>query len=378
MEANQAMLLVSASEHDANMFYATRFFAPDNFIYLESTTERIVVIGNLELERAKEVARVDRVLPLMQYWKMAQEKHEKSPGTEEVVDVLLEDLGLSNVIVPPDFSVKFADGIRKYGHQVEVKAEPYFDRRLCKEDDEVEAVRQTVKHTQDAIGLAIEAIRNASIGDGDGDVLMVGGEPLTSEIIRHEMHTHLMANGCHTTHTTVSCGTASALPHEEGSGPLYANQSIVVDCSPRSRENGYWADMTRTVVRGKASPELRSQYEVVLEAQELAVGLAKPGANGKEIHSAVTEFMADRGYKTHVADGKPQGFFHALGHGIGVDAHERPRLAIRDEFLEVGNILALEPALYYTETGGIRIEDDILVTDDGAVALSTLPKDLEV
>ena len=376
MEDNQALLLVNASEHDANMYYATRFFAPDNFIYLETNKERIVVIGNLELERAKTAAKVDRVLPLTTYWKMAQEKYEKSPGTEEVVDVLLTDLGLQDVIVPPDFSVKFADGIRKYGHDVQVKPEPYFDRRLCKEADEVDAVRETVRHTEAAISLAIEMIKKADIGPSD--ILMVAGSPLTSEVVRHEMHSHLIANSCHTTHTTVSCGEASALPHEEGAGPLYANKSIVIDCSPRSRANGYWADMTRTVVRGKASPELRSQYEAVLEAQEFGMTLLKPGGNAKDVHAGVSEFLSDRGYKTHVADGKPQGFFHAVGHGIGVDAHERPFLALRDMTLAAGNVLAIEPGLYYTQVGGIRIEDNVLITEDGPEELSSIPKDLEV
>lgn len=376
MDGQTGLLLVSASESSANMFYATRFLAPDNFIYLETAEERLIVIGNLEIERARATARVDRVLPLVQYWKMATDKHQKPPGTEEIIDVLMRDLGLNRVIVPPDFSVKFADGIRNYGHTVEVKLEPYFERRLTKDADEIAAVRETVKQTETAIAGAIETIRRANISATG--VLERDGQPLTSEQVRRELHQYLVEHDCIASHSVVSCGPQTALPHEEGHGPLYANQPIIIDCNPRSADNGYYADITRTIVRGTAPTALQRQYEAVLDAQAFAYEQLKPGSNGKEIHASVTEFLGSRGYKTHVVDGKPQGFFHATGHGFGVEAHERPRFALKDEYVEAGNIVAVEPALYYADTGGVRIEDDYLVTDGEAEQLTTIEKTLEV
>ncbi|MAF09024.1 Xaa-Pro aminopeptidase [Candidatus Poribacteria bacterium] len=376
MDGQTGLLLVSASESNANMFYATRFGSSSTFIYLETAEERVIVIGNLEIERARQGAQADRVLPLVQYWKMAQEKHQKAPGTEEVVDVLMRDLGLSRVIVPPDFSLKFADGIRSYGHAVEVKLEPFFERRLLKDETEVAAVRETVRHTEAAISGAIDAIRRANISATG--ILELDGEQLTSERVRRDMHQYLIERDCVASHTIVSCGSDTSMPHEEGHGPLHANQPIIIDCNPRSASNGYYCDITRTVVRGTAPTALQRQYEAVLEAQEFAYGMLKPGANGREIHASVTEFLDGRGYKTHQVDGKPQGFFHATGHGFGIEAHERPHFALKEEYAQAGNIVAVEPALYYSDTGGVRIEDDYLITDGNAEQLTTLDKNLEI
>lgn len=376
LDDQTAILLVASSEYDANMYYATRFFAPDTFIYLETNQERLIVIGNLELERARATAKVDRVLPLVHYWKLAQEKHQKIPGTEEVVDVLLRDFGIQKVIVPPNFNVKFADGIRKYGYEVEVKLEPFFERRLRKEPDEVEAIRETIRYTEAAIHEGLELIRRAKVS-ASGQ-LMFGDQPLTAEMVRRQIHSVLAEYDLFATHTVVSCGPQTALPHEEGSGPLYEGQPIIIDCAPRSRKNGYYCDITRTIVRGAVPDPLQRQYETVLEAQEYCYSLLKPGANGKEVHAAVARFFESRGYKTHVLDGKPQGFFHATGHGIGVEAHERPRLALRDEFLEVGNVLAIEPGLYYADVGGCRVEDDVLLTEEGPQELTSLDKKLQL
>ncbi|MDA1192230.1 MAG: Xaa-Pro peptidase family protein [Candidatus Poribacteria bacterium] len=376
MDARTAILLVEASENSANMYYATQFFAPDAFIYLETADERVVVIGNLEFERARATAKVDRVLPLVQYWKMAQEKYSKMPGTEEVVDILLREFGIDKVIVPPDFNIKFADGIRGYDYQVEVKLEPFFERRQTKNEDEIGKIVDTVKHTELAIETGIDMVRSAKIiADG---TLELDGKPLTSEMIRRTMHGILAEADCFATHTVVSSGGQTALPHEEGTGVLHENQPIIIDCSPRSRKNGYYADITRTVLRGTAPISLRRQYEAVLAAQQHGIEMLKPGVNGKDIHAAVAQFLSDKGFKTHVVEGKPQGFFHATGHSIGVEAHERPRLALRDEFIEIGNVVTIEPGLYYMGVGGIRIEDDIHVTDDGPVSLSTIDKTLEL
>jgi len=376
MDDRTAILLVSASEKDANMYYATRLFVPDAFIYLRTSGESVAVIGNLELERAREHATVDRVLPLAQYWKLAQDKHQKTPSTGEIVDILLREFGVDRVIVPPDFSLKFADSIRSYGYTVEAKPEPFFEERMVKTADEIELMRQTIQVTEAALASGIDLIRTAKIGKDD--VLMRDGKPLASSHVRQAVHCYLTMHECVASHTVVSCGEQTTSPHQEGAGSLYANQPIIIDCSPKSFGNGYYADLTRTVVRGKASDPLRRQYETVIEAQQHAYSLLKPGASGKDVHAAVAKFLDDRGYKTHAVDGKPQGFFHATGHGIGLEGHERPHLALRDHVLSSGNILAIEPALYYSGVGGVRIEDDVLVMDDGVEVLSTLDRTLEI
>jgi Xaa-Pro aminopeptidase len=376
MNEQSAILLVAASEKDANMYYATGIFVPDPFIYVETAAERIIVIGNLELDRARAFASVDRVEPLAHYWKLAQEKYSKLPGTEEVVDVLLSELGVAHALVPPAFSVKFADGIRKYGYTVEVRPEPFFEKRVSKTDKEVEAMAETIRHTEDAVQRAIEVIHKSEVSASG--MLTVGNTPLTSEDVKKIIHRYLIEHDCVAQHTVVSCGEDTAVPHHEGQGPLYAHEPIILDVSPKSLSNGYYADITRTVVRGRASESLRRQFDAVLEAQEYGIGLCQPNANGKEIHAAVAKRLDELGFKTHTVGGRPQGFFHAAGHGLGLEGHERPRLALRDEFLTVGSVITVEPGLYYTGIGGVRTEDVVLVTKGGPRVLTTLEKTLEV
>jgi Xaa-Pro aminopeptidase len=298
------------------------------------------------------------------------------PSTAEILDILFREFGIEHVIVPPDFSLKFADGIRQYGYTVEVKVEPFFESRVAKTPEETDLIKDTIRATEDAIRAGIELIRKADIEPSGR--LMLNARPLTSVDVRREMHTVLTHHDCYATHTVISCGAETVSPHEEGRGVLYANQPILIDCSPKSLVNGYFADLTRTVVRGHAPEPLKRQFDTVRSAQEYAISLLKPGANGREIHAAVTRFFDDLGYKTHAVNGKPQGFFHATGHGIGIEGHERPHLALRDHLLETGNVLAVEPALYYDGIGGIRIEDDVLVKEDGVLVLSELECVLEI
>lgn len=376
MNGQTAILLVAASEKDANMYYATGILTPDPFIYFQTNQEKIIVIGNLQLEEARARSKADRVLPLAHYWKLAQDKHQKIPSTAEILDILFREFGIEGVIVPPDFGIKFADGIRQYGYAVEVKGEPFFESRMVKTPEEIEFIKETLRAAEEAVRAGVELIRKADV-DSSGR-LIFNDRPLTSVDVRREIHAVLTYRDCTATHTVVSCGAETISPHVEGRGPLYANQPIIIDCSPKSLVNGYYADISRTVVRGRAPESLRRQFETVLSAQQYALSLLKPGANGREIHAAVTRFFDDLGYKTHTVNGKPQGFFHATGHGIGIEGHERPHLALRDHSLEEGNVLAIEPALYYDNIGGVRIEDDILVTEEGAVVLSELERVLEI
>jgi len=376
MDRRSAILLVSASEKDANMYYATGILTPDPFIYIETAEEKIIVIGNLELERAQTESKADRVLPLAHYWKLAQDKHQRIPSTAEILDILFREFGIERAVVPPDFSLKFADGLRQYGYTVDVKAEPFFEGRVIKTPQEQDFIKNTIKATEEAMRAGIELIRKADI-DPSGRLLF-NDRPLTSVDVRREIHAVLTRFDCYASHTVVSCGAETTSPHKEGQGVLYAHQPIIIDCSPKSMVHGYYADLTRTVVRGNASDALKRQFETVLSAREYALSLLRPGANGRAVHAAVTRFFEDLGYKTHALNGKPQGFFHATGHGIGIDEHERPHLALRDHPIEAGNVLAIEPALYYDGVGGVRIEDDVLVTSEGAVVLSTLERILEI
>jgi Xaa-Pro aminopeptidase len=151
---------------------------------------------------------------------------------------------------------------------------------------------------------------------------------------------------------------------------------LVVDIFPRVSASGYFGDMTRTYLKGVATPEQRRLVKTVREAQQLAFSLIKPGARGRDVHKAVLDFFGNKGYKTGLNEknGYQEGFFHGLGHGVGLDVHEEPSLSTRGEKpLEPGMVVTVEPGLYYIGQGACRIEDVVVVTETGCAPLSRHP-----
>ncbi|MEK7350753.1 MAG: M24 family metallopeptidase, partial [Nitrospirota bacterium] len=179
-------------------------------------------------------------------------------------------------------------------------------------------------------------------------------------------------------HTIVAGGEQACDPHNEGSGPLPAHRSIIFDVFPRSATNRYFADMSRTVVRGTPSPELKRLYQTVLDAQEEAITKIKDGADGKRIHQGILRRFEKAGYQTGLVNGRMQGYFHGTGHGVGLDIHEMPRISRTGSLLQEGHVVTVEPGLYYPGLGAVRIEDMVLVTKDGCRNLTNSPKIFEL
>ena len=191
----------------------------------------------------------------------------------------------------------------------------------------------------------------------------------------------LLKGGCQSEFNIVSCGKDSADPHQGGRGPLFAHQPIVIDIFPKSKTNDgcYFADTTRTVVRGNASSEIKKIYKAVLQAQKLGISKVKPGIKASVVHDSVQDYFEEHNFITEEKNGKMQGFIHSTGHGVGLEIHELPGITANSkDVLKVGNILTVEPGLYYPGIGGVRIEDLLLVTKDSCENLTKLPKVLEI
>ncbi|HVM33360.1 MAG TPA: M24 family metallopeptidase, partial [bacterium] len=154
--------------------------------------------------------------------------------------------------------------------------------------------------------------------------------------------------------------------------------SLVVDVFPKSADTFYYADITRTFVKGKASAALKAQYQAVKDGQEKGIRMVAPGVNGRDVHQAITKVMEGRGYKTERRDGVMVGFFHGTGHGLGLDVHEAPRVNASDHLLRKGEVVTVEPGLYYPDVGAVRLEDLLVVTDSGHRNLTVYPKKLEI
>jgi len=192
------------------------------------------------------------------------------------------------------------------------------------------------------------------------------------------MHLIMMEKDCVAQHTIVAPGIQAVDPHNEGSGALHAHEPIVMDVFPQHAQTRYYADITRTVVKGKASPKVKKMFDAVREGQEIAYGMIKDNIDGSAVHKAILDYFESLGFKTGEQGGRIQGFFHGTGHGVGLEIHELPRVGGKSDILRTGMVVTVEPGLYYMDAGGIRIEDTVVVRDNGCEVLNKAPKILEV
>jgi Xaa-Pro aminopeptidase len=180
----------------------------------------------------------------------------------------------------------------------------------------------------------------------------------------------------------VAAGIPSHEPHERGSDRIEKGVPIVIDIFPRSKTTGYYADMTRTVCIGSAPKELQAMYDAVKTAQEIAFPKLRAGAKCQDVHRAVRDFFDQAGYKTSGQGTEfkyAEGFVHSLGHGVGQEIHESPRLSENStDILKVGDVITIEPGLYYKHIGGIRLEDMVLITEEGFEIITSFERKLEI
>ncbi|WP_336135817.1 M24 family metallopeptidase [Natronomonas amylolytica] len=369
--------LIRADGEDSNQRYLSGFTAPDPFVTLY-TGETHLLVSALEYGRAKRNARAESVERHSEYDNRANiDEYGIPEGFYHTLESFLDAHDASSVAAPDDFPLGTADGLRDLGIEVEADTDDVIESiRATKTDEEVENIREAQKANEAAMARAEELLDAADVGDG---TLVYEGEPLTSEKVKQEIEIELLRHGCALDETIVACGADAADPHDRGSGPLAADEAIIVDIFPRSKETGYYADMTRTFCVGEPSETIAEWYDLTLEAQEAALDAIEAGVTGSEVHGAVCDVYEDAGLPTLRADETTEtGFIHTTGHGVGLDIHEFPRVSEQDNELEAGHIITIEPGLYDPEVGGVRIEDLVVVTEDGYENLTDYEKSLRV
>lgn len=368
-----ARLIVADSEHDANMLYATGIFVPDPFIFLEARGRKYVVVSDLEIDRAKKQANMHRVVSFSSYQNRLKRAGIKEPRFRDVLNAVLKDLRVRAVEVPSSFPIGLAKKL--HGVRIIVKGDPFFPDREIKSALEIRKLAHALHLAEQGMSAGINVLRISRIGR-DG-FLRWRGDKLTSEHVRGVINATIAGLGGVAEHTIVACGNQGCDPHESGHGPLRAHQPIILDIFPRS-ETGYWGDISRTVVRGRASERVRQMYGIVYAAQKLVFQKLRAGVNGKDVHEAVQKLFRENGFVTGRRNGRMQGFFHGTGHGLGLEIHERPRVSAVNDKLCAGHVVTVEPGLYYWGVGGVRLEDVAVIGERGARNLTRFPKFLEV
>jgi len=369
-----ARLIVAPSDTDADMLYATRIFIGDPFIFLQQKGKRILVLSDLEIDRAKKNAKADEFVMFNQLEREVQGKAKKAPPYEKVLAHFLTKRGVKRALVPANFPLGFANEIKRNGIALETSNGLFWPAREKKTAEEIRLLERALRMTETGMKRGMEILKASK--PGTGKKLRWSGKTLTSEILRAEIDSAILRAGGVPTNTIVAGGDQACDPHERGFGPLRADSLIILDIFPRDGKTGYWGDMTRTVVRGRASEQQRKLWEAVKAGQTLALKRIKAGVDGMSIHQAITELFERRGFPTEVRNGRRVGFFHGTGHGLGLEIHEYPRL--QKVVLKAGQCLTVEPGLYYPGIGGARIEDVVIVEKTGCRILSRFPKQLEI
>lgn len=370
-EPKKPLLMVSESMHNADMYYATRFLTAEPFIYLRFTHERrdILIVPQMEYERAEKESIIKEVCSALDFGYDLK--------MEELIIKILREEDIEAIEVPRYFQLYTAEELRKNGIEVVPVDEMALTKeREIKDEQEITYMKKAQRACDKAMALALTIIKKSTV---NGNVLMENGEILTAERIKAYIEHALIDAGCTCDggEPIVACGEKAADPHFSGSGPISANEAIIIDIFPRLKMERYFADMTRTVVKGVPGKEIKEMYEAVLEAQNAALAQVKEGVTCREVHNCVCDIFEERGYETLRKGGK-KGFIHSTGHGVGLNVHENPKVGDNDYELRKGNVITIEPGLYDPEVGGVRLEDMVLVLENGCENLTRFKKKLRV
>jgi Xaa-Pro aminopeptidase len=362
-------LFVGDSICDADMYYLTNFLAGDRFAALaqEKTT---LLVSSMEKGRAEKESIADKCLSTSQY--KIREKLKSSENWEEAYGQMLADFLRDHSIKSLGVPFRFPAGLYQslmQDFEITVLESPASRFREVKTIKELNAIADTQRACERAMRQAIHLISSC---EARGELLYREDMPLTSEKVRSAIDVSLLEDGCETVDTIIAGGLQAADPHARGTGPLAANAPIVIDIFPRSKSSRYFADMTRTVLKGEATLEVKEIYETVCLAQAEGLRAVRGGVRGKEVHSRVSEVFRDHGYP----ETEGQGFTHSTGHGVGLDVHEKPSLGEAGETLEVNCVVTVEPGLYYPDVGGVRMEDMVVVKKSGCENLTHFEKKL--
>ncbi len=377
MSKSENTLIVADSEHDANMLYSVGMFVPDPFIYFRINGRCHIVMNDLEIDRARKQAPHCRIISQSLCLEKLRKARVKNPGTAAIISLLLRERNLKKISVPANFPLGLARELRNYRIKVRVKEDGVCPQREFKQADEVKKISAALVMAEVGLAEGIQALKNSKISRDRK--IIYHGVPLTSEKLRSIINTVIMQAGGLASHTIVAGGRQGCDPHEQGHGVLRAHQPIILDVFPRSQKTGYFGDITRTVVKGRASEAVRRLYQTVAHGQEIAFAKARHKAKASAIHKAVQDYFESQGYKTGKKNGRMQGFFHGTGHGLGLEIHEAPRISPSAQGeLRAGHVVTIEPGLYYPEIGGVRLEDVAFITREAPRNLTKFEKVLEV
>ncbi|MFO7573058.1 MAG: Xaa-Pro peptidase family protein [Gaiellaceae bacterium] len=354
---------------------------PDPFFYAEIGGRRLIAISSMEAMRVEGLDVGFEVHPNEDFGvdELRRSGVDALAFPGELARNVARGLRIRSATVPAGFPLGIADALRADGVELVVDQRLFDDRRRRKSGHELAGIRRAQRAAEAGVEVARDLFRRSEPANGGR---VVDGEPLTCELVKRRIQAALLAHGTLAEDMIVAHGAQTAIGHEMGSGPIEADDVVILDLWPMDLESGCYADLTRTLVVGDAPGEIREWHALCREALELAASEVQAGVNGGDVHRLVSERFASHGFPTQLTKQEGEvlrdGFYHGLGHGVGLEVHEAPGLGMIGEELVAGDVITIEPGLYRHGFGGVRVEDLFLVTDDGCERLTDCPYDLEV
>ncbi len=375
------VLIVGDTHRTPELRHEVPLAIMDSFVYAEADERRIVAINTMEAGRVQALGTGLEVRTLEEFGadQLRRSGVDAHTFANELTRRIVRDVGVVRASVPDGFPLGVADELRSDGIELRVDQKLFDDRRRVKSGHEVAGIRRAQKASQAAMAAALDLLRRSEPSNGTRSV---DGQLLTCELLKERVQNVLIAHDALATEIIASHGPQTAVGHEGGSGAIEADDVVLIDLFPVDVESGCFADMTRTFALGRVADELHAWHTLCKEALELAVSHIRPGANGGDLHRRICALFAEHGHPTQVTKSEGEvlrdGFYHALGHGVGLEAHESPSIGMIGEELVAGDVIAIEPALYRHGVGGVRLEDLLFLTDEGCEVLTEFPYDFHV
>jgi len=366
------ILLYSDTARSADALYFGRVDVPDAFVAMSAGGRKVAVVSALEFGRVTRTSDFDSVLPLEAFNEKARRAWPgKKPSPARVIAIAAKELKVRMLTVPEDFPAGLYKELCDLGVRVAISEGPLFPERELKTPAEALALREGNRCSAAGIAAAERMLKQCKI---KGRRLLYKGSVLTSERLKIAIETACIEEGSVSDSTIVAGGDQACDPHNRGSGPIGANELVIVDVFPRVSATGFHGDMTRTFLRGRANDAQKRIVSAVRQAQLAALSTIRAGVPGNEVHRRVSDIFVSLGFETrHTASGSI-GFFHGTGHGLGLEVHEPPRMQAHSESpLKKGAVVTVEPGLYYPGLGACRIEDVVQVTGASPRMLSSYP-----
>lgn len=371
------ILLLSRGHSDADFLYACHL-AVEQGLYLRfGPGDDLLAVSTLELGRARREARAAVLIDRKEAGWADQEN--TLVAWSQLARGLLTQRGVTAVCVSPLLPAGAYEALGRAGVEVEIDHRLFLDDRRCKSAEEAESIRAAQQAAEAACVEVISKLAEAQKKDGQ---LWLDGSPLTSEHLMAGAQAALSEIGYSAAEMIVAGSPECALPHFHGAGPIRADAPVIIDIFPRGRTSHYHGDLTRTVVAGKVSDDVRRMHETCVAALDGAISLLGEGVDGRDVHHAVCRLLVDRGFGTATdgfsGDPKAARMIHSTGHGVGLEVHEEPALRDLNCTLAAGDVVTVEPGLYLDGLGGVRVEDTGLVTAEGFLNFTSLPRSLDV